>query len=138
MFGPNATVSLEQVYQEKGRRVGEISRIVRDSGVKLQGVSYWSLTDGVDCNLERIRTNPNNSHVQTACGGLIGTHKKLIRQSELGQMFTQQNQPQSSQQRTTGQSSTPSTPTIPQKSMTIGSKPPANNPGGNKPSGNAS
>lgn len=138
VFGPNATVSLEQVYQEKGRRVGEISRIVRDSGVKLQGVSYWSLTDGVDCNLERIRTNPNNSHVQTACGGLIGTHKKLIRQSELGQMFTQQNQPQSSQQRTTGQSSTPSTPTIPQKSMTIGSKPPANNPGGNKPSGNAS
>ena len=85
VFGENADVSLEQVYDIKKERISNISKIINDSGVILSGVSYWSLTDGIDCNLERVRTNAleNNqisdlSQIPTACGGLIPTHKKLL------------------------------------------------------------
>lgn len=85
VFGENSNVSLEQVYDIKKERISNISKIINDSGVILSGVSYWSLTDGIDCNLERVRTNAleNNqisdlSQIPTACGGLIPTHKKLL------------------------------------------------------------
>ena len=85
VFGPNAKASLAQVYDAKEKRISEISRVIKSSGVKLSGVSYWSLTDGVDCNLERLRSN--GKQIPTACGGLIPTHKKLIKTNELSQMF---------------------------------------------------
>ena len=50
----HSVVPLERVYQEKDRKILEISRVINESGVKLSGVSYWSLTDGIDSNLERI------------------------------------------------------------------------------------
>ena len=86
VFGPNADVSLEQVYQTKEHKISEISKIINDSGVALSGVSYWSLTDEIDCNLERIRSDALSNHqisnieeIPTACGGLIPTHKKMIK-----------------------------------------------------------
>ena len=92
VFGPNANISLERVYQEKDKKISEISSVINESGVKLSGVSYWSLTDGIDCNLERIRSNALSNHqisnvseIPTACGGLIPTHKKLIKKNELNQ-----------------------------------------------------
>ena len=94
VFGPNADVSLEQVYDVKTKKISEISNIINSSGVELSGVSYWSLTDGIDCNLERLRSNAlaNNqitdvNQITTACGGLIPTHKELIKNKELNQMF---------------------------------------------------
>ena len=57
LFGNNHDVTLEQVYSYKHQKIGEISNIIRESGVQLEGISYWSLTDGIDCNLERVRTN---------------------------------------------------------------------------------
>ena len=62
--------------------------------MKLSGVSYWSLTDGIDCNLERLRSNALANHqisnveqIPTACGGLFPTHKEIIKKKELNQML---------------------------------------------------
>ena len=92
VFGPNADISFERVYQEKDKKISEISRVINESGVKLSGVSYWSLTDGIDSNLERVRSNAlsehkisNVSEISTVCGGLIPTHKKLIKKNEINQ-----------------------------------------------------
>ena len=89
VFGPNAEYTLEDAYAEKDRKVSQISNVINESGVKLSGVSYWSLTDGIDCNLERVRTNclkegsiNNVNQIPTACGGLIPTHKKMIKKEQ--------------------------------------------------------
>ena len=94
VFGPNADVALEQVYDAKSKRISEISNVINSSGVKLSGVSYWSLTDGIDCNLERLRSNALANHqisnveqIPTACGGLFPTHKEIIKKKELNQML---------------------------------------------------
>ena len=97
IFGSSADIPLERVYQEKDKKISEISNIINESGVSLSGISYWSLTDGIDCNLERIRSNALANHqisnvneIPTVCGGLIPTHKKLIKNNELNQMLTEQ------------------------------------------------
>ncbi len=99
VFGPNADISLERVYQEKDKKISEISSAINESGVKLSGVSYWSLTDGIDCNLERIRSNALSNHqisnvneIPTVCGGLIPTHKKIVKNNELNQIVSNSNQ----------------------------------------------
>ena len=86
VFGPNADISIEQVYQAKDKKITEISNVVRESGVILSGISYWSLTDGIDSNLERIRSNAlankqisNVSEIPTVCGGLFPTYKKYLK-----------------------------------------------------------
>ncbi len=97
VFGPNADVSLEDVYSEKEKKIKEISDIINESGVELSGVSYWSLTDGIDCNLERIRSKKlkegkiqDIKEIPSACGGLIPTHKKLIKENELEEMLNEE------------------------------------------------
>ena len=99
VFGPNADISLERVYQEKDKKISEISSVIRESGVRLSGISYWSLTDGIDCNLERIRSNALANHeisnvneIPTVCGGLVPTHKKLVKNKELSQLVSNSNQ----------------------------------------------
>ena len=86
VFGTNADYTLAQIYDIKEKQIKNISQIIRESGVNLSGVSYWSLTDGIDCNLERLRTNALSkgqitdiSQIPTACGGLIPTHQSLIK-----------------------------------------------------------
>lgn len=90
VFGQNADVSLEQVYEFKKLKNDMFTKIIKDSGVVLSGVSYWSLTDGIDCNLERIRTNALSKgqitdikQIPTACGGLFPTHKTLIEEKQI-------------------------------------------------------
>ena len=82
IFGSNADTSLERVYQLKDEKISEISSVINESGVYLSGISYWSLTDGIDCNLERIRSEAlssgqisNANEIPTVCGGLIPTYK---------------------------------------------------------------
>lgn len=96
LFGNNSDVTLEQVYSYKHQKIEEISDIIRESGVQLDGISYWSLTDGIDCNLERVRTNylsdgsiTDIHQIPTACGGLFPTYKKLIKQQEYVSSETQ-------------------------------------------------
>lgn len=96
LFGNNPDVTLEQVYAYKHQKIREISDIIKESGVRLDGISYWSLTDGIDCNLERIRTNylldesiTDIKQIPTVCGGLFPTHKKLIKQHEYVSSETQ-------------------------------------------------
>ena len=96
LFGNNHDVTLEQVYAYKHQKIREISDIIKESGVQLDGISYWSLTDGIDCNLERIRTNylldesiTDIYQIPTVCGGLFPTHKKLIERQEYVSSETQ-------------------------------------------------
>ena len=79
-IGDNPEIPYEKVYSMKRDKIDIISTIINSSGIKLNGVSYWSLTDNIDCNLERVRTNLLNkgiisdiSQVPTVCGGLIPT-----------------------------------------------------------------
>lgn len=79
-IGDNPEISYEEVYSMKRDRINSISSIINSSGVNLNGISYWSLTDNVDCNLERVRTKllskgtiSDISQVPTVCGGLIPT-----------------------------------------------------------------
>ena len=81
-IGDNPQISYDEVYAAKKERIEMISNIINNSQVKLSGVSYWSLTDNIDCNLERVRTNllkkgiiNNINQVPTVCGGLIPTYK---------------------------------------------------------------
>ena len=96
LFGNNSDVTFEQVYSYKHQKIEEISDIIRESGVQLDGISYWSLTDDIDCNLERVRTNclsdgsiTDIHQIPTVCGGLFPTHKKLIKQQEYVSSKTQ-------------------------------------------------
>ena len=80
-IGTNPEFSYEEVYSMKEERINHISNIINNSGVQLSGLSYWSLTDNIDCNLERVRTNLLNkgiindiNQVPTVCGGLIPTY----------------------------------------------------------------
>lgn len=64
--------------------------------MRLDGISYWSLTDGIDCNLERIRTNylldesiTDIKQIPTVCGGLFPTYKKFVKQQEYASSETQ-------------------------------------------------
>ena len=103
VFGPNADIPLESVYQEKDKKIPEISNIINTSGVNLSGISYWSLTDGIDCNLEMIRSKALANHqinnvneIPTVCGGLSPTHKVLIKANGLYQ--TEDNLEQNNEQ----------------------------------------
>lgn len=94
VFGPTSDVTLDQVYEKKKENVEAISSVINNSGVNLSGVTYWSLTDGIDCNLERVRSEAlrNNTisdihQIPTVCGGLIPTHNKYRDRNELRNMF---------------------------------------------------
>lgn len=87
-------VSYEQLYNMKKEKINLISSIINNSSVKLLGVSYWSLIDIIDFNLERIRTNllnngtiKNINEVPTVCGGLIPTNNKYIRRCNMDFKF---------------------------------------------------
>lgn len=84
-IGTNPQVSYDQVYAMKRDRINSISSIINNSCVILNGVSYWSLTDNIDCNLERVRTKliekgviSDISQVPTVCGGLMPTSKQYV------------------------------------------------------------
>ena len=94
VFGPNSDISLDQVYEKKKENIETISSVINNSGVNLSGVTYWSLTDGIDSNLERVRSDAlrNKSisdihQIPTACGGLIPTHNKYRDRNEIRNMI---------------------------------------------------
>lgn len=96
VFGENPDVSLEQAYWYKYERIREIEQIIINSKINLSGVSYWSLTDRIDSNLERLRTNflsygkiTNINQIPTACGGLYPTYIELLKQMTNNQTQTQ-------------------------------------------------
>ena len=85
-------ISLEEIYELKANKIQTISDIIKKSGVQLSGVSYWSLTDGVDFNLELVRSKllrdgmiKSIDDIPTVCGGLYPTYKKLIKEQKLDQ-----------------------------------------------------
>ena len=85
VMGEKPEFSYEQIYEMKKERINRISSLINDSGVNLSGVSYWSLTDNIDCNLERVRTSLLNKgiikdikEVTTVCGGLMPTYQEYL------------------------------------------------------------
>ena len=89
VFGLNPDVTLQQVYQLKTVKIEKLSEIIRTSGVHLSGVSYWALTDRVDSNLERVRSNALKNRqitdvheIPTVCGGLFPTYQMRIKSNE--------------------------------------------------------
>ncbi len=85
IIGDNPQISYTQIYDLKKDKINNISTIINDSMIKLDGVSYWSLTDNIDCNLERVRTNllkkgeiSNIDEVPTVCGGLFPSFDKYV------------------------------------------------------------
>lgn len=85
IIGDNPQISYTQIYDLKKDKINNISTIINDSMIKLDGVSYWSLTDNIDCNLERVRTNllkkgeiSNIDEVPTVCGGLLPSFDKCV------------------------------------------------------------
>lgn len=79
-IGNSPEISYEEIYSMKREKINRISYIINNSGVRLNGITYWSLTDNIDCNLERIRTALLNkgiindiNQVSTVFGGLIST-----------------------------------------------------------------
>lgn len=49
--------SAEQILEYKSKKISEISQIIQNSGVKLEGVTYWSISDTLDHNLQRTNQN---------------------------------------------------------------------------------
>ena len=45
--------SPEFIYDFKAKKISEISNIIRETGIKLDGITYWSISDTLDHNLER-------------------------------------------------------------------------------------
>lgn len=114
VYGPNKDATLGQVYEQKDRKIRELSEVINTSGVQLQGVSYWSLSDGTDCNLERVRTKAlqdgtisDKKEIPTVCGGLIPTHQKLVKKQELGQMMSDRKQTNNNQTKQNQNTSSP-------------------------------
>ena len=86
VYGQQSKVTEEEAYKSKGERIQAVSKAIRESGVRLSGVSYWSLTDKLDSNLERLRSNALKSgeikkkeEIPSALGGLFPTHKKQLK-----------------------------------------------------------
>ena len=84
LFGSEPQYNLSDVYDYKTVKIKELIDIIKASNIRLSGITYWSLTDGIDCNLERLRDELRDGKIRdvdfipTAAGGLIPTHKFLL------------------------------------------------------------
>jgi len=74
VFNKDNNISIDDIYNYKRKRVESVSGIINLSGVRLSGITYWSLTDGIDHNIERIRSESREYDLPTACGGLFPTY----------------------------------------------------------------
>lgn len=50
-------LSAEQILEYKSKKIAEISQIIINSGVELEGLTYWSISDTLDHNLQRTNQN---------------------------------------------------------------------------------
>ena len=86
------------VNELKAAKIKAISDIINNSGVNMDEIYYWSLTDGIDFNLERIRSEllregkiETIEEIPTVCGGLFPTYKRLIKKQEDESTIVEQN-----------------------------------------------
>lgn len=49
--------SAKQILDYKSKKMDEISQIIANSGIELEGVTYWSISDILDHNLQRTNQN---------------------------------------------------------------------------------
>lgn len=93
----NNKYSIEDIYIIKEYMMQAISNVIKESNVKLEGISYWSLTDGIDCNTERLLEEAKKGKVEgidkdnipefSALGGLFPTYDKILqRKKEISDM----------------------------------------------------
>jgi len=81
----------EFIYQYKEQKMQEIAQAIRETGIELEGVTYWSVSDTLDHNGERTNENRHQNNVpravvQTRYAGLYSdfARKKTVSTQKLG------------------------------------------------------
>ena len=81
----------EFIYQYKEHKMLEIAKAIRETGIELEGVTYWSVSDTLDHNVERTNENTYQNNVpravvQTRYAGLYSdfARKKTVSTQKLG------------------------------------------------------
>ena len=84
VIGEHAKFTYKEVYIAKRERIKAISEIFKS--IELEGISYWSLTDRIDCNRERVVANlmtkgfiKTPEEVPTVCGGVFPTSEAYVK-----------------------------------------------------------
>lgn len=62
--GISGKYSPEFIYDFKAKKIQEISDVIRETGIKLEGVTYWSVSDTLDHNLERTNRKTYEQGIQ--------------------------------------------------------------------------
>ena len=75
----------DDFYDEKDNKIREISNIIKESDCDLKSISYWSLTDTIDHNLERSRSNIKGEGMKldTMCSGVFPTRRSMFRDKHI-------------------------------------------------------
>ena len=78
--------TIEDFYDKKDIKIREISNIIKESGCDLRNVSYWSLTDTIDHNLERSRSSVKDKGIDlySMCSGIFPTRREAFREKITG------------------------------------------------------
>lgn len=77
-------MSIGSIAELKEMKVNEISRATEETGVSLEGVTYWSISDTLDHNLERTnrRTFEQNSQRDTAVTRYAGLYSDFNKEKD--------------------------------------------------------
>lgn len=90
-------ISVESMAEFKKIRINEISEAIKQTGIKLDGITYWSISDTLDHNLERTNRKTYEQSLQrdvaqTRYAGLYSglERNKTISTQKLGQETLQE------------------------------------------------
>lgn len=53
LINSRSDITIESIAKFKKMRMKEISKVIEETGIQLEGVTYWSISDTLDHNLER-------------------------------------------------------------------------------------
>ena len=86
-------MTLGSIAELKEIRMNEISRAIKETGVSLEGITYWSISDTLDHNLERTNRKTFEQGLQrdVATTRYAGLYSDFNREKEIIQESTQQN-----------------------------------------------
>jgi len=88
----NQTYTPEYILDYKAKRMAQIARTIAETGIELEGITYWSISDTLDHNLERTnrktyQQNLRRSIATTRYAGLYSglERRKAVSTQRLGQ-----------------------------------------------------
>ena len=85
LINGNSDFTVENISKFKKMKIGEISKAIEETGIHLDGITYWSISDTLDHNLERTNRKTYEQNLprdiaQTRYSGLysdLGRNKTL-------------------------------------------------------------